>query len=329
MAKSKGVKYNYDPGLGTDYSRSTKRVINKDGSFNVKRVGMKKLIYHSLLEMGNFRFYTYVVGAYFISNIVFAVAYYISGVQNLEGAIGHLQVHDITKAFFFSMQTFTTVGFGAIFPNDPTTNFIAGMEAMAGLLFFAIATGLVYARFSKPSARILFSNNILVAPYKKDQSALMFRIANRRPNVLMELQAKVILVMDIDTTEHVRRKYLGLDLELDNITFFPLSWTIVHPIDSDSPIFGYTHEELLKYNAEFLILIKGFDETFGQQVHIRYSYLADELVWGGKFIRSFHTDDRGEIIHDIDGVHNYEPAELPQDEEPHEAGESDASTVSS
>ena len=299
----------FDPGFGRSYKHNTKRIINKDGSFNVVRKGIRKQRYQSLIKMNTRQFIGFTVLVYIGINLLFAIAYYAAGVEHLRVTSSYITVDGFGKAFYFSMQTFTTVGFGSIFPTDPLSNFISGMEAMAGWMFFALATGLVYGRFSLPSARILFSDNALISPHKGG-NALMFRIVNRRPNVLMEMEAKVMLALDVDMGEEVLRRYFNLKLEASSIHFFPLTWTIVHPIDDSSPFHELSKQELLDRRAEVLILIKGYDDTFSQHVHIRFSYTAEEWVWGAKFIRNFYARDDGFIEIDIDGVHKYEKVEL-------------------
>ncbi len=299
----------FDPGLGRDYEHNTKRIINKDGSFNIKRTGIRTQMYQSMLHMSRMRFFLYLILMYLAANLLFTIAYLIIGTDSLSLAGKHDEMGPFLKALFFSMQTFTTVGFGSIFPNDPIANFVSGMEAMMGWLFFAVATGLVYGRFSRPSARILFSNNILVGPHKEG-NALMFRIVNRRPNVLMEMEAKVMLAIDVDEGEEVFRKYFNLKLEASSLHFFPLSWTIIHPINDSSPLSQLNRSDLKAKSAEVLILIKGFDDSFSQQTHIRFSYTHDEFVWGARFVRNFHAQENGEILLNIDGVHDFENVDL-------------------
>lgn len=295
----------FDPGLGRNYSHNTKRIINKDGSFNIKRKGIRTLAYQSMLKMSRTRFIGNIVLVYLGVNIFFTLIYMLIGTDSLSYGGEHADMNPFLKGLFFSMQTFTTVGFGSIYPNDPLANFVSGMEAMTGWIFFAIATGLVYGRFSRPSARILFSNNALISPFK-DGKALMFRIVNRRPNVLMEMEAKVMLALDVDEGEEVMRRYFNLKLDTASIHFFPLSWTIVHPLNDSSPFHGLTQEDLKNKSAEVLILIKGFDDSFSQHVHIGFSYTHDELVWNAKFVRNFEANQDGEIELDIDAVHNYQ-----------------------
>jgi inward rectifier potassium channel len=294
-----------DPGLGEIYNRKTKRVINQDGTFNVVRKGMKSHLYQDLIDMNKWKFFSLLILLYLVLNGIFAAIYTSIGIDSLGGTMVNNSLPHYIHAFFFSVQTFTTVGFGAIFPKDPATNFVAGMEAMAGLLFFSLATGMVYGRFSKPSAKILFSKNALISPFKEG-NALMLRLVNRRANVLMDMDARVFLVLAETSESGTNRKYYSLKLEIDSIAFFPLSWTLVHSIDEDSPLHGLTHKEMRDLDAEIIVLIRGFDQTFGQQVQTRYSYVCGEMIWGAKFVKNFSTDENGEIILDIEGVHAFE-----------------------
>jgi inward rectifier potassium channel len=294
----------FDPGFGQKYAHNTKRIINKDGTFNITRKGIRNQWFQTMIQMSSARFIAIVVFFYILANIAFSIVYLILGVEHI-GFVGDQDFSPFAKAIYFSMQTFTTVGFGSLYPSDPATNFVSGMEAMMGWMFFAIATGLVYRRFSKPSARILFSNNALISPFKGGE-ALMFRAVNRRPNVLMEMEARVMLAVDMDEGDKVFRRYFNLKLESSSIHFFPLSWTLVHPITEDSPLYGLTKQDYSDRKIEVLILIKGFDETFSQTTPIRFSYINNEIVWNAKFIRNYKSLDTGQIELDIDGVHDFE-----------------------
>jgi inward rectifier potassium channel len=296
-----------DPGLGEKFSGKTKRVINPDGTFNVKRMNVSfspKDLYLLLLQMSWPKFFFTLFMGYFVTNVIFAVLYYLNDLHNLSNAVSGDNWLSFMNAFFFSSQTLTTVGYGGITPHGLTANIISALEAMTGLLGFALATGLLFGRFSRPSARILFSRNAIVTPYRNGQ-AVMFRIANQRHNTLMEMEAKV-LAMFVDP-ETMNRKYMDMELERNSVYFFPLSWTIVHPITENSPFFNKSEAELEKLQAEILILIKGFDETFSQVVHARYSYRHEELLWNVRFRKAFSTDSKGEIIFDLEDLHAVEP----------------------
>ncbi len=237
--------------------------------------------------------------AFVLLNVVFAGLYLALGVEHLRGT--EPEMSGFENAFFFSVHTLTTVGYGNIYPTGDWTNAASAMEAATGLMVFALITGLLYGRFSRPSARILFSDQALVAPYQ-DGTSLQFRLTNARTNVLMDLEARVML-MTVDTNDgQLKRQFIDLPLERRGVYFFPLTWTIVHPIDSASPLYGKTAEDLSRLAAEILILIQGFDDTFSQQVHARYSYRHDEIVWGAKFEPAFTVDAKGELVLEIDRV---------------------------
>jgi inward rectifier potassium channel len=205
------------------------------------------------------------------------------------------------NAFFFSVHTLTTVGYGNVYPQGVGANSISSLEAATGLMLFAIATGLLYGRFSRPSARIVYSKSAIIAPYQ-DGNSLQFRVANARSNTLMNMEARVLL-MTVDLSDgQLKRSFIDLPLERRNVYFFALTWTIVHPIDSESPFFGKTREDLAKVSAEILILIQGFDDTFSQVVHSRYSYRHDEFVWGARFTPAFKVDPQGGLVVELNRI---------------------------
>jgi inward rectifier potassium channel len=209
------------------------------------------------------------------------------------------------RAFFFSVQTFATIGYGQIGPDGFAANMVVTIEALAGLIYQALATGLLFARFSRPTASILFSRSAIIAPYR-DGLSLQFRIANRRRNEIIELEAQVLFsAMQPDGRGGRVRRYARLPLERDRVTFFPLSWTIVHPIDDKSPFAGATPEDLVAREAEILILLTGVDETFEQTVHARSSYRAEDLVWNVRFASMFiDADGRKGVQVDISKLHD-------------------------
>jgi len=301
-----------DPGLGEKFLGNASRSINRDGSFNITKKGVTlyyKDLYQYLINISWTKFFLLTFTGYIVANILFALLYYFTGDNNLQSTTDGYFRKTFFDGLFFSVQTLTTVGYGGIVPKGILTNTIAAIEAMTGLLGFAVTTGLLYGRFSKPSARILYSKNILISPYN-NINALVFRIANQRNTNLMEIEATVLFsYIDLHSIDHVKR-YPELKLERDSVYFFPLNWTIVHPIDSDSPLYGKTTDELRKIHAEFLILVKGFDDTFSQVVHSRYSYSNEDIVWGGKFLKAYSTDESGKIVFDLNDIHKFVKAEL-------------------
>lgn len=292
-------KESFDPGLTTQFSGVLRRAINPDGSFNVHRRGMRWRdinFYLMLIDTSWPKFLSVMLLGFVTINLVFAWIYYLIGVDRLQGA--EPEMSPFVNCFFFSIHTLTTVGYGNIFPRGLSANWVAAIEAATGLMVFALGTGLLYGRFSRPTARIRFSDHMLIAPYQ-DVTSLQFRITNARNNVLMDLEARVLL-MTVDSVDgQLKRDYADLPLERKRVYFFPLTWTIVHPIDSTSPLYGRTAEDLAKTAAEFLILIQGFDDTFSQVVHARYSYRFDEIVWGAKFVPAFSVDTSGDLLLDV------------------------------
>lgn len=295
-------KQSQDPGLGEKYYKHTKRIINKDGSFNIKRIGgglSSRNTFHYLINISWIKFLLIVFAGFISVNLFFAILYHLAGVENLVNAEAHDGLQSFLNTFFFSVQTFATVGYGGIHPTGILSNIIASIESMTGILSFALATGLLYGRFSKPSAKISFSNKAIVTTFKEGK-ALMFRVANARPNVMMEMEANAMMTFLDKSNNQFTRKYFPLKLEIKFIYFFPLPWTIVHQIDEDSPLFGKTESDLKNLEAELLVMIKGFDDSFSQTVITRNSYKYDEIEWDSKFIRAFTTDESGETIVDLE-----------------------------
>ena len=294
----------FDPGLTQRFAGPLRRVINKDGSFNVRRSGATWRDFHpylKLISMGWPRFLTTVFLAYMLINAIFAVLYFYLPAGELSGVDATDKLHHFLNGFFFSSHTLTTVGYGNIAPSGVLANLIASTEALTGVLAFAIATGLLFGRFSRPSARIGFSENILITPYQ-DGSSLQFRIANRRANSIIDLEARLLLMTVERELEEPRRSYQVLKLERERVLFLPLTWTVVHPIDQDSPLWSKTATDLDRMQAEVLILLKGHDDTFNQTVIARHSYRHDEMVWGARFAPAFYADQHGDLVLELPKV---------------------------
>ncbi|MGA8028065.1 MAG: ion channel [Bryobacteraceae bacterium] len=305
-------KPTFDPGLTQQYTGVLKRAINKDGQFNVRRTGATWRDFHAYLFFIRTPwpvFALIVTGAYVIVNTVFAGVYEAIGIENLKGAEAPTAGLRFLNAFFFSAHTLTTVGYGNIWPSGPVANSVAALEALAGLMLFAIATGLVFGRFSRPSARIGFSETMVVAPYMEGTS-LQFRVVNRRSNNLIDLEARMLLMTVESMDGRLQRRFKPLDLERNQVQFMPLTWTVVHPIDEKSPLYGKTPAELEQLQAEVMIMMKGFDDTFGQTVQARYSYRYDEITWGAKFAPAFETEKNGDLHVEVNRVGRTEPARL-------------------
>jgi inward rectifier potassium channel len=303
-------------GFGSFATKNSQRVMNADGSANVKRIGGPLIsasdIFHKLTTMKTSRFMLVVICVYTIANSLFAIVYYSIGVENLGITPTGIVWRDLLEAFFFSTQAFTTIGFGRVNPNGIATNIVASLEGLLGLLSFAIATGLIYGRFSRPRAHLLHSKNILVAPYQRTKRAIMFRIASTRKHSIL-IENTVNVSMGINTLEHgeIRRKFYALELELSRINFMNTSWTIVHPITEESPLWELEHEDLINGRIEFIVLFKAMEETTSQTVIDRFSYFIDELVWSAKFISAIGSSNEGQAVLDLNKIDDFEATQLP------------------
>lgn len=297
----------FDPGLTQQYTGPLLRAINKDGSFNIRRRGIAGIagsFYFHLVNMTWRRFLALVLAAYLAVNTAFATIYYLLGRDALHAAEGDLALTPFQLAFFFSVQTLTTVGYGSIYPLGLPAHIVSAIEAAMGLMAFALATGLLFARFSRPSAQMVFSDQMVVAPYK-DITSLQFRVANRRSNVLMELDADMMLMtVEAGADGQLKRNFVELPLERRHVFFLALSWTVVHPINESSPLWGKTPEDLERLQAEIIILIKSFDDSFSQVVHSRVSYRWDEVEWSARFVPAFEVAPEGHLVLDLSKMSN-------------------------
>jgi inward rectifier potassium channel len=290
--------------------RSRQRFVNRDGSFNVRRTGLafwpSLSPYHLLLTVSWGKFLSLMTLSFVLLNAGFALAYLACGEGALTGGITERGYGTFWQAFFFSVHTFATIGYGNVSPVGMAANIIVVIESLAGLLATALITGLIFARFSRPTARIVFSNQAVIAPYK-NITAFMFRITNARKTPLIAVEAKVNLSLYESGNGPTNRRFYQLKLERSRVDVFPLSWTIVHPIDEDSPLHGYTEERLRYTDAEFVILLTAIDETSAQMVHTRSSYKCGELEWNAKFSNIYEPLAEGESITiDVSRLHDIE-----------------------
>lgn len=307
MSFEGGDKKLQDPGFGAKYYKPTNRLVNRDGSFNIKRNGVSPFVnsYQFLINLRWMSFLGIVFLLFVGLNVVFAAIYACFGTDHFTG-VGEDRF--FLQVLFFSSQTLTTVGYGAISPISIIVNFISSFESFVGLLFFSMATGLLYGRFSKPNAKVHFSRNLLVSPYQTGR-ALMFRIVNARNTQLSEMKVQMIYSFMEEENGAYERKYYDLQLERDTVMLFPLSWTLVHKLDDESPFRQYSLEHLKEKHVELLVLVTGFDDTFNQNVTARYSYTAEDIIQKAKFDRIFHSNNDGQVEVDVDKISQYSSAE--------------------
>jgi inward rectifier potassium channel len=249
---------------------------------------------------------------YFGANLLFAVVYLLCGPGALSVSVNSGIESRFLQAFFFSVHTLATIGYGTIIPVGLAANIIVSIESFIGLFGLALCASLLFARFSRPTAKILFSDRAVIAPYR-GITAFEFRIANARRNQIIELEAKALFARFEEADGRPLRRFYPLKLERDRVVFFPLSWTIVHPIDETSLFYGMSAEDLRKTRGEFLVLLTGFDETFSQTVHARSSYMVEEVVWNARFADIFNRPaDDGLLTIDIRKLHSIELVETDQ-----------------
>jgi len=300
----------FDPGLTQRYGGRLRRIVNRDGSFNVHRRGRRLQdlhLYQFFVRLSWPAFFAVVAVAFLLLTLAFTGLYYAAGVGGIQGIPDEGPGLTFLRVFFFSIQTLTTVGYGSISPRGIGANVVASIEAMSGVLGLAFSAGLLYGRFSRPNARIQFSSFALIAPYQ-DGTSLQIRIANQRNNALVDLEATLVLMTVEGAGDHARRVYAKLELERPNIFFLPLTWTIVHPIVPGSPLHGATPVQLETRAAEIMVLIRGFDDTFSQVVNARSSYRYDEILWGQRFAPAFHNDQDGHLVLDLAKMDDVTPA---------------------
>jgi inward rectifier potassium channel len=291
-------------------------MLNRDGTFNVVRRGLPlwDLLhpYHRLLAIGWPSFFALVAACYVAVNLLFAAGYTLCGAGALDGIEAPAGPDRFLHAFFFSVQTLATIGYGRITPVGWAANSLVALEALVGLMGFALITGILFARFSRPIARIAFSPKALIAPYREGR-ALMFRVANRRINELTDVRASVTLAWFEEHGGQRVRRFHQLELERDRVMFLPTQWVVVHPITETSPLHAANERTAAGADAEVLILMSATDETFSQTVQTRSSYKHDELIWGARYKDIHSTDSLGRVALDIGRLGEYEAAALPPD----------------
>lgn len=297
-------------GFGANSSVEGGRLVNPDGSNNLRKTGMpfwnRISIYHSLLRMKRMNFMLAIMTFYTVTNFLFAIIYFTIGVDKLAGIdVSQPVIIRFLNAFFFSSQTLTTVGYGHVAPSGLLTNFIASTESLIGILAFAVVTGLIYGRFSRPKAYILFSHNMIVAPHKGGK-ALMIRLATYKNNHLTDAEAQLTAALHVEEDGKMITRFYPLPLEIAKVGSLALSWTIVHNINEDSPLMNLTEQQLKESKVEVILSIKAFDDHFSNTVQQRTSYSYHQLVYGAKFLPMFERDRQGQYtVLELDKINEH------------------------
>jgi inward rectifier potassium channel len=259
------------------------QIQSRDGKFHIPNMGAWYTYwrdpYHLLLTIPWVGFAGIVTVVYLFINSLFALAY-MAGGNCLEG----VRAGDFGDAFFFSVQTLGSIGYGAIHPITFYANCVVTVEAIISLLLIAVVTGLAFARFSRPQARVIFSNEVVINQYN-GVPTLMFRMSNERQNIIIEAQLQVYLLVDEITQEgHFMRRFHELKMMRNRTPALSLTWTPMHSIDSDSPLFGHTSESLAQLNAQIQASITGIDEAVSYNISARHNYAHQEILYNHRFV---------------------------------------------
>ncbi len=301
MALSKRInpflKNNNDTGFGTSATSYGGRFVNKDGSFNLRKEGIpireRFSVFHKMLNMPRWKFISVIVLVFVAVNLVFTFIYLVTGIDEFTGIIVTGEWSILKELYFFSTQTFSTVGYGRVNPVGSMANLIASFEALTGSLFFAIVTGLIYGRFSKPKSFLAFSNLALIAPFQ-GATGLMFRFVSYKDNHnLTSVEVTVSLSIVVNENGKSEYKFYTLPLERSRVDSLPMNFTVVHPIDENSPVYGFTFEDMQNADMELYVLIKAFDDVYSTTVLQRTSYTYDEIKFNAKFVQMYRESEDG------------------------------------
>lgn len=282
------------------------QIVRQNGRLNI--VGMGKWYsywrdpYHLMLTLPWSGFLALTVLGYVVANALFALAY-LAGGDGIENA----RPGNFLDAFFFSVQTMASIGYGVMHPRTVYANVLVTIEALTGLMGLAVGTGLMFARFSRPTARVIFSRVAVITSYE-GVPTLMFRAANQRRNQILEAQMRVGLGRDEVSVEgqSMRRVY-DLNLIRSQNPLFSLSWTAMHRIDEQSPLYGVTPESLDKAEASLVVTLSGLDETVSQPIHARHTYICRDILWNMRFVDIISKTKDGNRFVDYSRFHDVVP----------------------
>ncbi|MCX6205972.1 MAG: ion channel [Bacteroidetes bacterium] len=312
---NKRAQINNETGLGTNTALGGGRFFNKNGVANVEVRGLhfwqRLNLYHTMLSMKRWKFLASIMLFFILINILFACLYLLIGIEHLNGLVANSLGEKFGEAFFFSAQTFTTVGYGRINPIGFITSFVASLEALTGLMSFALATGLLYGRFARPRSFIKYSKNALFSPFK-DGVALMFRMVPYTKNYLVNVEVRVTMAMKTMEDGVMKNKFFNVPLDIAKASTMTANWTLVHPINEESPIFQFSKEDMANAEVELLVFVEGFDESFSNTVISKASYTFEEFIFGAKFVPMYHPNETNDktILH-LDRLDLFAPVDLP------------------
>src|SRR5450755_873526 len=314
--RHKLLKDNNDTGFGGNPENYGGRFVNRDGTFNVRKEGISFFqrfsLFHKMLYLPSWKFFGALFLFYLSVNFVFGCIYFFIGKSQFQGIIAVTQVQNFKEMYFFSTETFTTVGYGRVNPTGDAANSVAAIESMLGFLSFAVATGLLYGRFSKPKAFLLFSKNALISPYRGGQ-ALMFRfVAYKDSHTLTNVDIKVNAALLIEENGKTVFKFYDLNLERNHVESLPMNWTVVHPLTPESPLHDYNQEDMKKADLEIYVSVRAFDDVYSNVVQQRTSYTYEEVLFGRKFVQMYRESDDGKTtIVELQKLHEHKEVMFP------------------
>lgn len=289
-------RVNNDTGFGSSDNYGG-RFVNRDGSFNIRKEGLRwwnrYSLFQSLLNLPMWQFILIIFAFYFSINILFTGIYILLGVEQFAGVIATGLWDEYLEIYFFSTQTFTTVGYGRVNPMGTAASIVASIEAMTGLLSFAIATGLIYGRFAKAKSYLIFSDHAVIAPYRGGKG-LMFRFASyKEQHTLTDVDIRVNVAFKITSNGKNEYKFFDLALERSKVDSLPMNWTVVHPIDDKSPLTGFSEEDMRTADMEVYVLVRGFDDVYSSYVNQRTSFTFEEIKFNRKFTPMYRESADG------------------------------------
>jgi inward rectifier potassium channel len=288
------------------HDKNYAKIVDRDGKLQIEGLGAWYSYwqdpYHLLLTIPWLGFAAIVSGSYLIVNVIFACLY-LAGGDCLNGA----KPGSFLDAFFFSVHTLGSIGYGVISPKNHYANVIVTLEAITSLLAIAVVTGLAFARFSKPTDRVIFSDVVTIAPHNGIPT-LSFRAANKRRNLILEARVIVDFAIDEYTLEgEFFRRLYELKLLRHRTSSFNLAWTVMHQIDENSPLYNFTPELLTNGRASIIVSLTGTDETVAYTINVRHIYSAREILWDYRFLDMLCTDTNGDRILDYRNFHSVAP----------------------
>lgn len=311
-------RINNDTGFGNNSNSSVGRFINRDGSFNLRKEGIpvweRMSLYHTLLNLPTWKFFFAIIFFFVSINLVYTLIYLALGAHEFQGILGISKWQVFKEIYFFSTETFTTVGYGRVNPVGDGANLVASIEALNGFLYLAVFTGLIYGRFSKPKAFLKFSDHAVIASYQ-DKMGLMFRFASYKDmHTLTDVEVKANLALLVPEDGKAVYKFYELTLERSRIQNLPMNWTVVHPIDENSPLLGLNEEDIRTADVEIYVLVRGFDDVFSNFVLKRTSYTWKEILFNRRFVAMYRETGDTTVL-ELQKLNTTVPAEVKKEAE--------------